>query len=134
MGPAWTAASPLPGGDFPRAGLVGIAEDLQRGCAGLPPDTACRLARSYGTLAATVLGGAATIDGLGQQFGAGLYESEVRYLMTREWARCAEDVLWRRTKLGLRLDRGGAAALERWMAEASGQATVPDARSAGDIA
>lgn len=133
MGPAWTAASPLPGGDFPRDGLVGIAESLQRGCPGLSLDTACRLARSYGTLAGAVLGGAAAIDGLGRHFGAGLYESEVQYLMTREWARCAEDVLWRRTKLGLRLDRGGAAALEHWIAEVAGQAAVPDARSAGDI-
>ena len=69
------------------------------------------MARTYGTLAFAVLGDAANLADCGTQFGAGLTEREVSYLMTREWAASAEDVLWRRTKLGLRLNAEQAAAL-----------------------
>ncbi len=71
--------------------------------------------RLYGTLARTLLGEAKTLADLGRDFGAGLYEAEVRYLIDREWARTAEDVLWRRTKRGLHFDDGQAAALENFM-------------------
>jgi glycerol-3-phosphate dehydrogenase len=63
-----------------------------------------------------MLEGARGAADLGHGFGWNLTEREVRWLMQREWARTAEDVLWRRTKLGLRLDAGEAARLEAWMA------------------
>ena len=75
------------------------------------PDWAARLVRLYGTEARTMLGGAGSAADLGEDFGATLTEREVRWLLEREWARTADDILWRRTKLGLRLgpDRGCAA-------------------------
>ena len=63
-----------------------------------------------------MLAGARTAADLGERFGWDLTEREVRWLMEREWAVTAEDVLWRRTKLGLRLDAGEAARLAEWMA------------------
>ena len=69
--------------------------------------------RGYGTEAAAMLDGARTAADLGERFGWDLTEREVRWLMEREWARTAEDVLWRRTKLGLRLDAGGGGAARR---------------------
>lgn len=115
MGNAWTAGTPLPGGDFPIGGDAEIAAELARTCSGLPEPVARRLARAYGTRAAGVLGRATSVEGLGRHFGAGLYEAEVRYQMQREWARTAEDVIWRRTKQGLRLSRAEVARLDEWM-------------------
>ncbi|MCY1304294.1 Aerobic glycerol-3-phosphate dehydrogenase [compost metagenome] len=74
-----------------------------------------RLVRLYGTQAATLLGSASNEAALGRRFGADLYEAEVKWLIAKEWARRAEDVLWRRTKLGLKLTPGEAAALEEYM-------------------
>ncbi len=74
-----------------------------------------RLALAYGSLAPAVLGDAGEEGRLGRPFGAGLYQREVEYLMRHEWARCAEDVLWRRGKLGLLLDDSQAVALQEWM-------------------
>ena len=78
--------------------------------------------RLYGTRAAALLGSASSEAALGHHFGADLYEAEVRWLMTKEWARHAEDVLWRRTKLGLKLTPGEAAALEEYMRGAANAA------------
>jgi len=77
---------------------------------------ASRLAHAYGTRAAKLLGSAKSLADLGQSFGAGLTESEVKYLMTHEWARSAEDIVWRRSKLGLCLSAAEIAALEDWIA------------------
>jgi glycerol-3-phosphate dehydrogenase len=63
-----------------------------------------------------VLGTAKSMADLGQSFGATLTESEVRYLMANEWARTAEDIVWRRSKLGLRLSATEIAALDEWIA------------------
>ena len=82
----------------------------------LPRVCANRLAHAYGTRAAKWLGNAKSPADLGQAFGATLTESEVRYLMASEWARTAEDVIWRRSKLGLRLSAGEVAALDDWIA------------------
>ena len=75
-----------------------------------------RLVRAYGTEAVLVVGGAQDMADLGRQFGHGLTEAEVRHMIEREWARTAEDVLWRRTKLGLRFSPDETAELDRWMA------------------
>ena len=100
-GKPWTAGAPLPGGDFPFNGYDAQVELLKRDYPFLEAKHARRLVRLYGTLARKVLGHAASAADLGRNFGGDLYEVEVRYLMDREWARTADDVLWRRTKRGL---------------------------------
>ncbi len=114
--PDWTAGVPLPGGDFPVEGVAGLTEDLARRYPFLDAFTARRLIKTYGTEAPMVLGAATTAADLGRDFGAGLTEAEVRWLMGKEYARTAEDVVWRRTKLGLRLTADQVAALDAWMA------------------
>lgn len=74
-----------------------------------------RLVRSYGSLASCILNGYQTMAELGQHFGGGLYEAEVIYLIENEWAETAEDILWRRSKLGLRLSHAEAADLDLWI-------------------
>ncbi len=101
----------LPGGDLTPAFLDWL-EALR---AWMPPPLLARLSAAYGTRLRDLLAGAAGLDALGRPFGAGLYEAEVRYLRDREFARTADDVLWRRTKLGLTMSRAGRTALEKWM-------------------
>ncbi|WP_417771233.1 glycerol-3-phosphate dehydrogenase [Stappia sp.] len=116
-GKSWTATPPLPGGDFAATGF----EDLVTGLAADWPDLdralLRRLARAYGTKTRVLLAGVKTPQDLGLDFGAGLSECEVAYMMDHEWARTAEDVLWRRSKLGLAVDEAGAAQLGRFIAE-----------------
>ncbi|RWX81819.1 glycerol-3-phosphate dehydrogenase [Neorhizobium lilium] len=115
-GPAWTAESRLPGGDFPVQGYDAEVAKLKQRYAFLPERLARRLVRRYGTRSAMVLGSAEKIEDLGRQFGSDLYEAEVRYLIDHEWAMSAQDVLWRRTKEGLRLTQEQARDLEEYMA------------------
>lgn len=82
----------------------------------LPPETARRLARAYGTQAPVILGEARSLSDLGEAFEAGLTGREVDYLVRAEWARTAEDILWRRSKLGLRTSPEGAARLADYLA------------------
>jgi glycerol-3-phosphate dehydrogenase len=89
---------------------------LQRRHAWLPPGLALRWARAYGTRVETLLGGAASIDDLGAEVAPGLYAAELRYLVRHEWATCAKDVLWRRSKLGLHLPPGCAEDVDAWIA------------------
>ena len=119
---AWTAGVALPGGDFPVDGVVDRVAALRAAHPFLEEDRALRLVRAYGTEAETILSGAGRPEDLGEDFGAGLTAAEVAWLMDREWAETAEDVLWRRTKLGLRLDAAAAARLDDWMAERRGAA------------
>ena len=114
---AWTHAAPLPGGDFPPDGAPALRAELQRRYPFLAEPTARRLVRSYGTLAVDMLGDAQSAGDLGQGFGADLTEREVGWLIRTEWARTAEDVLWRRTKLGLRLSEREQSALAQWFAD-----------------
>ena len=117
----WTARAPLPGGDFEVSGRAALGSRL----AGLHPylseDHIARLVRQYGTDSLRILEGAAALDDLGRHFGAGLYEREVAWLMEHEWAMTAEDVAWRRTKLGLKLTPLQIADLEAWMQSRSHQ-------------
>ena len=83
----------------------------------LGQETAERMVRAYGTLAFAILDDAARPEDCGEDFGHGLTEREVRYLMDHEWAQTADDVLWRRSKLGLRLSPEQAARLGQWMEE-----------------
>ena len=110
---AWTAGVPLPGGDFPVDGVAALADALREAHPGLAQAQALRLVRAYGTEARDMLDAA---DGPGRDFGAGLTECELDWLMRHEYARTAEDVVWRRSKLGLRLNAEQIAAIEAWMA------------------
>ncbi len=116
-GPEWTERASLPGGDFPLTGFEALCRDLGKRYPFLAADHVRRLARAYGTETPRVLFGVTSVSGLGRHFGATLYEAEVRYLMDAEWARTADDVLWRRSKLGLRLAKEEAAQLDNWMSE-----------------
>ena len=116
--PAWTAGVALPGGDFPVDGVASLVAELRAAHPFLTDRWALRLVRAYGTEARAVLGGARTAADLGEDFGATLTEAEVRWLMEREWARTAPDVLWRRSKLGLRMSNQEVDRLEGWMREA----------------
>jgi glycerol-3-phosphate dehydrogenase len=121
---AWTAGACLPGGDLFGAGpsndaVLGFdryVRDLQQQLPWLAPALVARYARAYGSRIGLVLGACTNIAGMGEEIAPGLYAREVRYLMRHEWARCAEDVLWRRSKLGLHLPPESAARLEAWMA------------------
>jgi glycerol-3-phosphate dehydrogenase len=95
--------------------VAALTAELIRNYPFLTEAHASRLAHAYGTRAAKMFGHAKSLADLGQSFGAGLTESEVRYLMAHEWARSAEDIVWRRSKLGLHLSAGEIAALEDWI-------------------
>jgi glycerol-3-phosphate dehydrogenase len=99
---AWTRTAALPGGDL-KAGF----EAFRRGVAARRPWLAephlTRLCRAYGSRLETLLGDAQSWAELGRDYGAGLTQREIEYLKQYEWARSADDVLWRRTKLGLHM-------------------------------
>ncbi len=116
-GAAWTSDAPLPGGDFLIEELPRLIAELAARYPFLSRPDVERLVRSYGTRAAGVLNGAASDADLGADFGNGLREAEVRYLMAHEWAESADDILWRRSKLGIGLPPGKAEALQLWIAE-----------------
>lgn len=114
----WTANEPLPGGNFARERIEDLVEQARSRWPFLTAAHASRLVGNYGTRVDDVIGHARSLDGLGPRFGADLTGAEVRYLMHQEWAQTAEDVLWRRTRLGLHLKEDEKAALARFMAEA----------------
>jgi glycerol-3-phosphate dehydrogenase len=111
----WTGKAPLPGGDMDVSAVAALTAELTRKYPFIEPAHANRLAHAYGTRATKVLGNAKSSADLGQSFGATLTESEVRYLMLNEWACTADDVVWRRSKLGLRLSPDEIAALDEWI-------------------
>ncbi len=113
----WSGAVPLPGGDFPVQGFEPLLAGLVRDYPWLEPAQGRRLARAYGTRARIVLGTATDRSALGRDFGGGLSEAEVGYLMREEWAEEAADIVWRRSKLGLRMTSDEIADLDRFMAE-----------------
>ncbi len=115
-GRPWTADSSLPGGDFIYDGLETLIARTRRQWPFLAPDHARRLIRAYGTRVTNVLKDVSSAADLGANFGADLTAAEVRYLMTNEWARTADDVLWRRSKIGLRVNEEQRTALDQFMA------------------
>ncbi len=112
---AWTAETALPGGNFPWNGVAQLRDELCERYEFLTKTWATRLVRAYGTLAGEMLGDARDAAELGRCFGADLTEREVDWLVRTEWARTADDILWRRSKLGLRLDAREAAELARYL-------------------
>ena len=115
VGAPWTADAPLPGGDFPVDGAEALMAALLKSHPFLTGPWAQRLVKAYGTEAKDILDEARRPEDLGSDFGATLTEAEVRWLMTHEFARTAEDVVWRRSKLGLRLSADQIAVLDGWM-------------------
>lgn len=111
----WTAGVPLPGGDFPVDGVEGLIADLRAEFGFLTDRWARRLVRAYGTEAQGILAGAKSEADLGTAFGATLTEREVTWLIETEFAREAADVVWRRSKLGLRMTEDEIADLDVWM-------------------
>jgi glycerol-3-phosphate dehydrogenase len=116
MGKAWTATAPLPGGDI----AVDRLEEWRLELAGrypfVAPDVLDRLAGAYGTRVDALLDGVTGLAGMGRDLGAGLTTREVDWLRANEWAETAEDILWRRTKLGLRMNAEEQQALAEYMA------------------
>jgi len=117
----WSGEAPLPGGDFPVLGFDALVNDIGREYPWLAAQQARRLARAYGTRTRAVLDGATSWSALGRDFGSGLTEAEVIYLMREEWAEEAADVMWRRSKLGLRLSAEQVDALTTFMAQHRGK-------------
>jgi len=115
MGREWTSTCALPGGDFGAQDTTLFLETLAQDFAWLPTQLALRYAQNYGTLTYQVLKDAKQLDDLGYHFGHGLYEKEVVYLIEKEWARHIDDILWRRTKLGLLLQSHEKHELEKWL-------------------
>ncbi|MEJ1157067.1 glycerol-3-phosphate dehydrogenase [Prosthecomicrobium sp. N25] len=131
IGRPWTAGAALPGGDLPVSGVEAAVADLRRRYPFLAERTARRLFRYYGTRTPRVLGEARSMADLGRRFGADLTEAEVVYLMAEEWARTADDVLWRRSKLGLRVTPEEQRALDDFMTRRQGDVGAPALRQGG---
>jgi glycerol-3-phosphate dehydrogenase len=127
MGDPWTARTPLPGGGF----AVGRAGDLVRALRAAYPFLselhAERLVSAYGTRAASIVTGARRPEDLGRNFGYDLTEAEVGYLMAEEWAVTAGDVIWRRSRLGLRFNDAQREALGEWMTQTRARTLAPTA-------
>ena len=111
----WTGKTPLPGGDMDVSANRCVVGGTLRNYPFLTVAQTNRLAHAYGTRAANVLGDARSAAISDEPFGAGLTEAEVRYLISSEWARTSEDIVWRRSKLGLRLSPAEIAAIDDWM-------------------
>jgi len=113
--PPWTATSRLPGGEFPAEGFDALVHELTERWPFLTVSHARRLARAYGRRAERFLKDAQTMDDLSPRFAGDLTGAEVRYLVENEWAQTADDVLWRRSKLGLKATSEETAALGRYI-------------------
>jgi glycerol-3-phosphate dehydrogenase len=114
----------MPGGDFPVDGVADLISDLRRYYPFLDAYWAGRLVRAYGTEARLILGTARKAADLGRAFGATLTEAELRWLIAHEYARTAQDVVWRRSKLGLRLTLDQIAEIDAFMAREQDRAAA----------
>lgn len=118
---AWTRGAVLPGGELPDSdpGAFAASQIARYGFAAAPMTR--RMCRAYGTRIEKIMGSARCLADLGEEVAPQLYEAELDYLRTREWARSAQDVLYRRSKLGLRIGRQAEQRVERWLAAAAGR-------------
>jgi glycerol-3-phosphate dehydrogenase len=117
-GAPWTCDATLPGGDLPQADFDAFLHDVRGRYSWLAPSLCLRYARNYGTRLEKMLGGVHDTAGLGENLGAQLHEVELQYLRDHEWAQTSEDVLWRRSKLGLFAEAGTAERIDTWLARA----------------
>jgi glycerol-3-phosphate dehydrogenase len=123
--PAWTASALLPGGDMPEGSFAVFLRACERNYPWLPGALRRRYAHAYGTRITRVIGNATDMAGLGAQVLPQLYERELEYLCREEYAVSAEDILWRRSKLGLHLMKTDLTPLERWLQEHAVTLTTP---------
>jgi glycerol-3-phosphate dehydrogenase len=112
---AWTRRATLPGGDIRDRDFVRFAADLAERFPWLPPALRNRYARAYGTRVESLLAGAFAAADLGEEVLPSLYACEIDYLRREEWALTADDILFRRSKLGLHLPPDAPATLDRWL-------------------
>ncbi len=117
MGPSWTNDATLPGGDIDPLGVAAFMTEWEARCPWFPATGIVRLVRAYGTRIETILGDKISLAECGAHMDGDLYEAELDYLVTQEFVRTAEDVLWRRSKLGLHLDDAGRQAVHDWFAK-----------------
>lgn len=115
----WTDGAPLPGGDLlgredPETALADFVAHIQAAYPWVPADLASRFAHAYGTRTADLIGDATTMADMGEDFGAGLSEREAKFLMATEFAKSADDILWRRSKLGLHMSEAERSAFADW--------------------
>jgi len=115
MGPPWTQRAPLPGGDFLLQDKAQLAQELQQQYPFLSPTWAQRLINTYGTNACNILGTAGCSADLGLDFGHTLSQAEVQWLLQHEFAKTVDDIVWRRTKLGLALSQTQVDVLSQWL-------------------
>jgi glycerol-3-phosphate dehydrogenase len=115
MGPPWTQRAPLPGGDFLLQDKAQLAQELQQQYPFLSPTWAQRLINTYGTNACNILGTAGCSADLGLDFGHTLSQAEVQWLQQHEFAKTVDDIVWRRTKLGLALSQTQVDVLSQWL-------------------
>ncbi|SIN90688.1 glycerol-3-phosphate dehydrogenase [Parasphingorhabdus marina DSM 22363] len=122
----WTRDAPLPGGGFPPEDFEKICGNYQERWPFLPESHIVRLVRAYGTDTGNILAGAESEADLGTCFGAGLYETEINWLIRHEFARDAEDILWRRSKLGLHMTDTEQKAVEEWFEQRNRVSASPE--------
>jgi glycerol-3-phosphate dehydrogenase len=113
--PRWTAPAFLPGGGLPGGSFAAFLRLVERRYPWLPAHLRRRYSRAYGTRIEHVIGNAASLEDLGDEVLPALHAREIEYLVREEWARTAEDILWRRSKLGLHLPAGAAPRLDEWL-------------------
>ncbi len=113
---SWTRAATLPGGDIPEMDLEAFSTAQIRRFPFAPPPMIRRMCRAYGTRIERILGPAHRSEDLGEEVAPALFEAELEYLRAREWARSAEDALWRRSKIGLALDIAARQRVSQWFA------------------
>lgn len=128
--PEWTGAAALPGGDLAHADFDAFLADFKRRHAWLPIALAQRYAHGYGSRADRLLDHVQSIAALGEELTPGLFEIEARYLVDQEWAKTADDILWRRTKLGLHADAGARQRLASWLDNERGAEQAAQKRQA----
>ncbi len=127
MGKNWTRDAILPGGDF--ESMEALLRQLAEAHSWAPDQLLARLARTYGTKSFVMLAQSKTIDDLGMCFSDDLYKIEVDYVMDCEWAKTVDDVIWRRTKLGLRLTESQKKHLEDYISDRNGRSVIMDKAS-----
>ena len=111
----WTQNSKLPGGNFEVHDFTKLIDELSKKYNFLDRKWANRLIRACGTEAKDILGESESLSDLGENFGWNLTEKEVLWLMENEWAETVDDILWRRSKIGLRLDKNEVNKLELFL-------------------
>ena len=114
MGGDWTESEPLPGGEIPDADYAAFAEQMRSDYPWMPRELRRHYGRLYGARVRDLVGNATSLEGLGRHFGGTLYEAEVRYLIAKEWALTAEDILWRRSKHRLHMSQPERDAFAAW--------------------